>query len=117
MHFTAVTGIANIPFLEPHAKRRALNIIETLAKFYNVVLYSDEESESDATEVMLQDLTVDDYMEALLHEWGMDWQTVLDLGKQHIEAQPQQAGAKRAGDASGRGEKKKTRGGREEEED
>ncbi len=74
------------------------------------MLCSDKESDSDATEVMLQDWTVDDCMEALLDAWGMDWQTVLDLGKQHIEAQPQQAGA---GNASSR-EEKKTRGGGEE---
>lgn len=98
-------------------KRKALATIETLAKFYDLTLWTDEESESDATEVMLQDLTVDDYMEALLDSWGMDWQMVLDLGRKHFQAQPQQAGAKRAGDASSRGEKKKkkTREGREEE--
>lgn len=60
-------------------------------------------------------MTVDDYMDELLAEWGMDWQKVLNLGMQHMQAKPQQAGAKRAGDASGRGEKKKIRGGREEE--
>lgn len=53
-------------------------------------------------------------MDELLAEWGMDWQKVLNLGMQHMQAKPQQAGAKRAGDASGRGEKK-IRGGREEE--
>ncbi|KAL9124215.1 MAG: hypothetical protein Q9217_006434 [Psora testacea] len=100
-----------------HAKRRALNTIETLANFHNVVLCSDEESESDATEVILQDWTVDDYMQALLYEWGMDWQKVLGIAEQHVQAQPQQAGAKRAGDASNRGEKKKIRGGRQEESD
>lgn len=76
------------------------------------MILSDEESESDATGVMLQDRSVDDYMEALLDEWGMDWQKVLKLGMQHMQRkpQPQQAGAKRAGDASSRGETKKTRG-------
>lgn len=89
-------------------------MIETLAKFYNVVLWSDEESESDATEVMLQDLTVDEYMEALLKEWGMDWEMILNFARQHLQTQPQQAGAKRARDASSREEeKKKIRGGRE----
>lgn len=47
---------------------------------------------------------------------GMDWQKVLELGVQHIQAQPQQAGVKRAGDANSRGERKKARG-REEESD
>ncbi len=66
---------------------------------------------------MLQDWTVDDYMEALLDEWGLKWQKVRDLWKQHMRVQPQQAGAKRAGDASSRGENKKIREGREEEAD
>ena len=48
--------------------------IATLARFYNVVPWSDEESESDATKIVLQDCTVDDHMEALLEEWGMEWQ-------------------------------------------
>ncbi|KAL2040405.1 hypothetical protein N7G274_006848 [Stereocaulon virgatum] len=102
---------------KPYAKRRALNIIESLAKFYNVVLYSDEESESDATEVILQDWNVDDCMEALLDEWGMDWQMVLNFGRQHIQPQPQQAGAKRTGNASSREEKKKAREGGQEKVD
>lgn len=102
-------------FVEAQAKQKALHTISELANFYSVTIWSDEESESDATEVLLQEMTVDDYMEALLDEWGMDWQRVLKLGMQHMQAQPQQAGAKRLGDASSRGEKKKTRGGREEE--
>ena len=103
-------------FVEAQAKQKALHTIRELAKFYNVIILSDEESESDATEVILQELTVDEYMEALLTEWGMDWQQVLKLGMQHVQAQPQQAGVKRAGDVDSRGEKKKTRG-REEESD
>ena len=63
---------------------------------------------------MLQKLTPDDYMEALLAEWGTDWQKVLKLEMQHMQAQPQQAGVKRARDTNSRGEKKKTRGGEEE---
>ena len=107
---------ANIVFIEALAKQKALHTISDLANFYSIIIWSDEESESDATQVLLQEVTVDDYMEALLAEWGMDWQRVLKLGMQHMQARPQQAGAKRAGDASSRGEKKKTRG-REEETD
>ena len=106
---------ADILFIEAQAKQKALHTISELANFYKIIIWSDEESESDATEVMVQETTVDDYMEALLAEWGMDWQKVLKIGMQHMQAQPQQAGAKRAGDASSRGEEKKTRGGREEE--
>ena len=115
MQFISVTGLANVFFIEAQAMHRALHTISELANFYDVVIWSDEDSESDATEVMLQELTVDDYMEALLAEWGMDWQKVLKLGMQHMQAQPQQAGVKRAGDANSRGEKKKTREGGEEE--
>ena len=104
------TSLANVFLTEAQAKQKALHTIRELAKYYNVVIWSDDESESDATEVMVQELTVDDYMEALLDEWGMDWQKVLKLGMQHMQAQPQQqAGVKRAGDANSRGEKKKTR--------
>lgn len=112
-----LTGLANIVLIEALAKQKALHTINELAKFYDIVIWSDEESESDATEVVLQELTVDDYMEALLAEWGMDWQKVLRLGMQHMQAQPQQAGAKRVGDTNSREEKKKIRGGREEESD
>ena len=117
MQFIGVTGLANVFCIEAQAKQKALRTISELASFYNIVIWSDDESESDATEVVLQELTVDDYMEALLAEWGMDWQKVLRLGMQHMQAQPQQAGVKRAGDANSREEKKKTRGEREEESD
>jgi len=113
-HIIVVTHLANIVFIEAHAKQKAIHTIYELAKYYNVVIWSDDESESDATEVILQELTVDEYMDALLLEWGMDWQKVLKLGMQHMQAQPQQAGAKRAGDASSREAKKQTRGGSEE---
>ena len=106
-----MTGIG---FIGIQAKQKALRTISELAKFYGITIWSDDESESDATEVAVQEMTVDDYMDELLAEWGMDWQKVLRLGMQHMQAHPQQAGAKRAGDASNRGEKKKARGGREE---
>ena len=115
MQFFGVSGLANVVLVEVLAKQKALQTITALAHFYNTVIWSDNESESDATEVVLQELTVDDYMEELLAEWGMDWQKVLKLGMQHMQAQPQQAGAKRAGNTSSRGGNKKTRGAREEE--
>ena len=117
MQFIGVRGRAKVFCIEAQAKQKALCTISELASFYNIVIWSDDESESDATEVVLQELTVDDYMEALLAEWGMDWQKVLRLGMQHMQSQPQQAGVKRAGDANSREEKKKTRGEREEESD
>lgn len=115
--FIVAIDFTNVVFIEIQAEQKALHTINELAKFYNIIIFSDDESESDATEVMLRETTVDDYMEALLDEWGMDWQKVLRLGMQHMQAQSQQAGAKRAGDASSRGEPKKARGDREEEAD
>ena len=112
-----MTGPANIVSIEARAKQKALHTIGEIANFYDIMIWSDDESESDATEVMLQELNVDEFMNALLAEWGMDWQKVLKLGMQHMQVQPQQAGAKRAGDTSRQGEKKKTRGAREEEAD
>lgn len=112
---------------EAQAQRKALRTINELAEYYNVWICSDYESESDATEVMLQDMNVDEFMDPLLAEWGMDWQKVLKLKMQHMQhlqqiqqmrSEQQQAGVKRpAADASNTGETtKKTRGGREEEE-
>ena len=97
---------ADADFTEAQAKRNALRTIKELANFYNTIIWSDKESESDATEVLLQDMTVDDYMEALLAEWGMDWQKTLKLGMQHMQAQLQQVGAKRVGEASSKNERK-----------
>lgn len=54
-------------------------------------------------------LSIDEYMEDLLAEWGMDWQRVLRIGMQHIQVQTQQAGGKRAGDGSSGGDRKRTR--------
>ena len=99
----------NIVCLGTQAKQKALFTISRLAKFYNLKICSDEESESDSTEMFLCEETVDGYMEALLDEWGMDWTKIVDL----MQPKPQQAGAKRAGDASSIGEKKKIRGDRE----
>ena len=77
--FIGVTGLANV-FLEAQSQQKAQDTICELARFYGVVIMSDQESESDATEVMIYERTVDDYMEELLAEWGMDWQKVLTLG-------------------------------------
>lgn len=108
---------ANSVFTVTRAMHKARDTIVELAKFYGISIRTDEESESDATEVMLSSGSVDQYMEALLDEWGMDWHKLLKLGTQLLQPQTQQAGAKRAGDASSRGEEKKIRGGREEEVD
>ena len=51
-------------------------------------------------------MTVDDYMKALLAEWGMDWEKILKLEMQHTQAQSQQAEVKQAEDESSKGAKK-----------
>ncbi|WEW56324.1 hypothetical protein PRK78_001767 [Emydomyces testavorans] len=82
------------------AKREALRTLRELAEFYQVAVYPDHQSESEATEKITAKWSVDDYMEALLDEWGMDWQKVLRLGKQVLQPQQSRAGAKRAANAS-----------------
>ena len=88
--------------MEAQAKQEAFNMITELADFYQILIRPDET------------LTVDDYMEALLDEWGMNWQKVLKLGIRHMQTRTQQAGLKRSADAGSTGENKKPRGGREE---
>ena len=52
---------ANFVFIEAQAKQKALRTISELASFfYSITIWSDEESKSDATEVLLQEMTVDD---------------------------------------------------------
>ena len=88
-----MSDLVNI-IIKAQTKQKALSTINDLASFHNIVIWSDEESESDTTEIILQKLTVDDYMKTLLTEWRMDWQKVLKLGIQHMQAQPQQIEAK-----------------------
>ena len=98
---------AKTVFIKAQAKQKALHTISEPANFYSITVWSDEESETDATEVWLQEMTVDNYIEALPTVWGMDWQKVLKLGMQYMQVQSQQAGMKRAGDVSSRREEKK----------
>jgi hypothetical protein len=105
---------AKFDFVEAQAQQKALHTIKELANFYSITIWSEDDDE---TEVPLLETTVDDYMEGLLAAWGMDWQYVLKLGMEHMQAQSQQAGVKRAGEASSTEERKKARGGREEEAD
>lgn len=73
-----------------------MDTIESLTEFYGAVIYSDDEDESDATEVILDADTVDEHMEALLAKWGMNWYEIVRLGEKHTQARPQQAGTKRS---------------------
>ena len=109
MRSITVAYFADLVSTEAAAKEKALDTITQLAKFYEVTVWSDEASESDATEVILQPRTVDDYMEALLDEWGMDWPKVVKLGTQLMQTQPQQIATKRAGDGGSGAEAKKVR--------
>ena len=108
MQFVVMIVLTNVFFIGAQAKQKALDTIAELAEFYNVVICSDDGSESDSTRVIVQERTVDDYMEEILADWGMDWQKVLKLGMQFMQSQAQQAGIKRAGDANIR-EVKKTK--------
>ncbi|EER40463.1 conserved hypothetical protein [Histoplasma capsulatum H143] len=52
-------------------KQEALRIIHKLAVFYKMIIYSDEQSKSERTEIDIQE-NVDVYMKVLLDKWGMD---------------------------------------------
>ena len=93
-------------------KQEALRTINALAYICNTVIWSNEESESDATEVMLQNSTADAYMGKLLVEWRMNWQKVLKLGT----CRPSHSRQRKADRGfSSRGKNKKSRGGRKKE--
>ena len=72
-------------------------------------MFSDEQSESDATELDLNGFTVDEYMEALLDVWGMNWQNVINLVRQHTQTPKQHAGTKRQTETEDRAEDKRMR--------
>ncbi|EGC47168.1 conserved hypothetical protein [Histoplasma capsulatum var. duboisii H88] len=77
-------------------QQEALRTIRELAAFYEVVVYSDEQSESEGTEVDVQ-ADVDAYMEILLDKWGMDWTKVCEIAQRTLMLQQGHAGTKRPG--------------------
>ncbi|OAX84073.1 hypothetical protein ACJ72_01552 [Emergomyces africanus] len=84
--------------LTPYSRQEqgALRTVRELAAFYEVVVYSDEQSESEGTEVDVQG-DVDAYMEVLLDKWGMDWSKVCEIAQRTMKLQQGQAGTKRPG--------------------
>lgn len=78
-------------------------MIQSLAKFYKVKTYSDNESKNDATEFMLiQGSTVNLYMKELVLKWGIDWNKVCRAAMEPCIAAtlPQVARSKREGEKS-----------------
>ncbi|KAK2737816.1 hypothetical protein FQN57_007374 [Myotisia sp. PD_48] len=74
----------------------ALSTITQLSRFYDVLIYSDNTSDSEATEVDIQG-DVNGYMEELLGKWGLNWTKVCEIVERVLKLQPpQQAGAKRS---------------------
>ncbi|KAI1935336.1 hypothetical protein LOZ66_005222 [Ophidiomyces ophidiicola] len=59
--------------------RKSLRKIERLASFYNVVILNDNQSETDATEVDLHPANVDDFLEGLADEWGLEWYDIMRI--------------------------------------
>lgn len=57
-------------------QERALATLERLLNFYGLQIFSDDRSESDATEIALSPANVDEHMEALADEWGLEWQDI-----------------------------------------
>ncbi|OJD17654.1 hypothetical protein AJ78_02245 [Emergomyces pasteurianus Ep9510] len=84
--------------LTPHRRQEqeALRTVRELAAFYEVVVYSDEQSESEGTEVDVQG-DVDAYMEGLLDKWGIDWSKVCEMAQRTLKIQQGHAGTKRPG--------------------
>lgn len=91
--------------------QKAQDTMRQLLEFYGITVWSDEQSESEGTEVALDENTVDAYMEELLDLWGMDWQKICRMGVEHTQPQPQHAGVIRAGGAVNNEGKKKARPG------
>lgn len=98
---------------ERSAEREARNTIENLAEFY-VSVFSDDQSESDATEMMLDPSTVEEYMEALSNARVIDWQKVVSLVRQYYSMQDskQQVCMKRHADIGAMEAEKRTRPGK-----
>ncbi|KAI2082590.1 hypothetical protein LOZ36_005891 [Ophidiomyces ophidiicola] len=57
----------------------SLRKIEKLASFYNIAIINDNQSETDATEVDLHPSNVDDFLEALADEWGLEWYDIMRI--------------------------------------
>ncbi|EGC42807.1 conserved hypothetical protein [Histoplasma capsulatum var. duboisii H88] len=87
---------ANNPTPYSQQKQEALRTVCKLAVFYEVVVYSDEQSESERTEVDVQG-NVDAYMEVLLDKWGMDWLKVCEIAQRTLMLQQGYAGTKQPG--------------------
>ncbi|EGC46847.1 conserved hypothetical protein [Histoplasma capsulatum var. duboisii H88] len=87
---------ANNPTPYSRQEQEALRTVRELAVFYEVVVYSDEQSESEGTEVDVQG-DVDAYMEVLLDKWGMDWSKVCEIAQRTLMLQQGHAGTKRPG--------------------
>lgn len=77
----------------------------TLAEYHNVIVMSDD---IDATEIALEDDSVDSYMEDILHVWGIQWEKVCELAEALQKPQSQQTGQKRL-ERTDREEKKRPR--------
>ncbi|EGC48197.1 predicted protein [Histoplasma capsulatum var. duboisii H88] len=67
-------------------KQEALRTIHKLAVFYEMIIYSDEQSESERTEIDIQE-NVDVYMKVLLDKWGMDWSKVCEIAQRTMKLQ------------------------------
>ena len=76
----------------------AIATIKELAEFYEVVIYSDQQSDSDATVVDIQKHTVEDYFEELLEKWGIEWRKIRKIAAERLKEPLQQAGSKRPPD-------------------
>lgn len=82
----------------------AIEKIHRLIDFYEIVLVADHEnSDSEATGVIFNQYSIDEFMEALASKWGMDWLQIIEIGKKNLEPIHPVGGVKRTGEKANRG--------------
>jgi hypothetical protein len=56
-----------------------LALINELCDFYSTTVLNDDKSDGEATQVILMSDNVDEFMEALGDEWGLDWEVIANI--------------------------------------
>ncbi len=65
-----------------------------------MIICSNEDNESDATRMIIQEKSVDEHMKDLLAKWDLNWFKILKLEKKHMKAETSQERLKRKNDVS-----------------
>lgn len=94
-------------------KQGALKLVHSLIDYYDIHVWSDNVRDSDTTEIILHDGSLEAYMEQLFEKWGVQWHSVVEMNNMYKQTQPPLAGVKRGGDAATKGTKKTKWGAKE----